>query len=669
MHRLRLAIARYLSISLLCALHIQALAADTVHYAYDALGRLVSASSVGQGVTYGYDAAGNLTAIAANNSPLAITALQPGSGITGTAVTITGTGFAAVAGDNVVKFKGTSATVQSASATHIVALVPPGAVSGEVSVTTVAGTAISPMAFHVDSLGPPTISGFSPAVAAPGSPVAISGVNLDTSAKVFFGAVSSPYRTASGTSLAVDVPARAESGKIEVATIHGTVRSSDDFFVVPPGLSAASIAVTGRLAFGQPRSANLAIAGQKAMLLFDGTAGQKVSLQIGPSTITRASASILAPGNVTVATSSFNSAGGLVDALVLPVSGTYAVLINPSGTAVGNPAITLHTFTDVSSGLIPGGAAVQVATTVPGQNAVLTFNGSAGQRIGALVNDVSFSGGSILHMSLRKPDGSVTPPLLVTSRGAFLEAQTLPDNGTYTLLLNPGGVSLAKASIQLYDVPPELSVPATVGGAPVQIATTVPGQNAAIVFDGVEGQRISALVNGVSFAGGNALYMSLRKPDGSVMVDSILVTSSGAFLDTQILSVSGTYALRLDPKAASLVQQTKVQLFDVPASVQVTATIGGTAAGIATTVPGQNASLTFNGNAGQSVTIAATGNTMGCVALAPRKPDGATLMTKRMCSASVKITPLVLPASGNYSVDINPDGSNIGAINIRITSP
>jgi YD repeat-containing protein len=216
MRRLRFAVARYLSITLLCALCAQATAGDAVTYAYDTLGRLVSATADGRGVTYRYDEAGNLTAIVPNNSPLAITALQPGSGIAGTTVTISGTGFATMVSDNTVRFNGVNAPVQSASATQIVAQVPAGAASGNVSVTTAAGTAVSPMAFHVDSVGPPSIFSFTPGVAAPGSTVTISGANFDTSSKVFFGTASGPYRTVSTANLAVDVPLAPSQDKLKL---------------------------------------------------------------------------------------------------------------------------------------------------------------------------------------------------------------------------------------------------------------------------------------------------------------------------------------------------------------------------------------------------------------------------------------------------------------------
>jgi hypothetical protein len=70
------------------AICAQALAGDTVTYAYDALGRLVAANADDRGATYRYDAAENLTAITANNSPMAITGLQPGTGVAGTALTV-----------------------------------------------------------------------------------------------------------------------------------------------------------------------------------------------------------------------------------------------------------------------------------------------------------------------------------------------------------------------------------------------------------------------------------------------------------------------------------------------------------------------------------------------------------------------------------------------------
>lgn len=64
-----------------------------------------------------------------------ITSITPETGILNTAVTINGKGFGAAISDNIVKFNGVEATVVNASATQIVALVPSGASTGNVTVT------------------------------------------------------------------------------------------------------------------------------------------------------------------------------------------------------------------------------------------------------------------------------------------------------------------------------------------------------------------------------------------------------------------------------------------------------------------------------------------------------------------------------------------------------
>ncbi len=76
-----------------------------------------------------------------------IISFNPVSGRVGTTVTITGTGFDPVAGNNIVYFGGTRATVTSASATQLVVKVPAGATFHPISVTKGGLTAYSPRPF------------------------------------------------------------------------------------------------------------------------------------------------------------------------------------------------------------------------------------------------------------------------------------------------------------------------------------------------------------------------------------------------------------------------------------------------------------------------------------------------------------------------------------------
>lgn len=64
-----------------------------------------------------------------------ITAISPAHGLPSTIITISGTAFSPVAGDNKVYFNGTPATVTSASTTQLSVVVPPGGTTGKVTVT------------------------------------------------------------------------------------------------------------------------------------------------------------------------------------------------------------------------------------------------------------------------------------------------------------------------------------------------------------------------------------------------------------------------------------------------------------------------------------------------------------------------------------------------------
>lgn len=79
-----------------------------------------------------------------------ITGFSPTSGIVGTTVTITGTGFGTASDNTIVSFNGTSATIGGTTSTQLVVTVPTGATTGQVAVTVNGRTAFSPSPFTVN---------------------------------------------------------------------------------------------------------------------------------------------------------------------------------------------------------------------------------------------------------------------------------------------------------------------------------------------------------------------------------------------------------------------------------------------------------------------------------------------------------------------------------------
>ena len=146
-------------------------------------------------------------------------------------MTITGTNLTGAAG---VTFGGASAAFSVDSSTQITATVPSNAVTGHLSVTTGAGTAVSFNTFTVTSppLAPaPAIASFSPSSGPPGTAVTITGTNFAGATAVTFNGVAAVYNVVSPTQIQTVVPAGSSTGTLSVTTPGGTATSPSQFVV------------------------------------------------------------------------------------------------------------------------------------------------------------------------------------------------------------------------------------------------------------------------------------------------------------------------------------------------------------------------------------------------------------------------------------------------------
>ena len=108
---------------------------------------------------------------------------------------------------------------------------------------------------------------------------------------------------------------------------------------------------------------------------------------------------------------------------------------------------------------------------------------------------------------------------------------------------------------------------------------------------------------------------------------------------------------------------------DVGADPTGSVTVGGSALNVTTTVPGQNATVTFSGTSSQQITVHVTSNSMGSVTVKLLKPDGTTLTSTTSSSASFNLATQTLSVTGTYTISIDPGGANIGSMNVSVTSP
>src|SRR5437588_3750035 len=163
----------------------------------------------------------------------------------------------------------------------------------------------------------------------------------------------------------------------------------------------------------------------------------------------------------------------------------------------------------------------------------------------------------------------------------------------------------------------------TPGGSPLTVTISNANDNAYITFSGTANQRVSLNMTSVSIS---FSYVSILKPDNSTLVSSTAVFTSGKFINTVTLPTTGTYTIFIDPQGSSTGSMT-LKLYDVPADVSGTITLGGSAVTATTTVPGQNAVYTWSGTQGDRVSMNATNITLnsGYEIVSILKPDGSTL--------------------------------------------
>jgi uncharacterized repeat protein (TIGR03803 family) len=147
------------------------------------------------------------------------------SGKVASTVGILGQGFSSA---SVVEFGGTKATTTKLTGTaYILATVPTGALTGDITVTT-GSTVLSTTASYKIT---PTYKSFTPASGPVGTVVTFNGTGLTQTTKVTIDKISASFTVVSDSEITATVPTGAATGKIVVTTKGGSVTSSTNFTV------------------------------------------------------------------------------------------------------------------------------------------------------------------------------------------------------------------------------------------------------------------------------------------------------------------------------------------------------------------------------------------------------------------------------------------------------
>lgn len=393
-----------------------------------------------------------------------------------------------------------------------------------------------------------------------------------------------------------------------------------------------------------PLNVNMARVGQNARLTFDALAGKHYWLKLRGGTFTSpVPVFIYKPDGSTLKTTSVSTSLDF-DMGVLPASGTYVVWFDPSATITGKVDVELVTISeDFVNAIEINGAALPVSLGVR-QRAMLTFNGTAGKRLGLGYEDVTTNPASqSVAYSVFNPDGSQLFTDSRTSSGSN-NLPALPVSGTYTIQVKSTTFATSSLSLLLSDEVSGTLVPDT---APLNVIMARVGQNARLKFDAAAGQRYWLKLRGGTFPSGVSVYV--YKPDGSTLNTTSVLTSLD--FDTGVLPLSGTYTVWFDP-AALVTGKVDVELVTIPADLANTIMVDGGAASV-NLAAGQRAVLSFDGIAGQRLGLGYTGvSTIPAsnnINYTVNKPDGSQLASLNSISDNSNDLP-ALPISGTYTL-------------------
>jgi len=486
------------------------------------------------------------------------------------------------------------------------------------------------------------------------------------------------------------------SAGVMFSTESGTSYAGDS--VLPPGVAAGDIEYNGRIAVGgESVTAAINTAKKKGIITFDGTAGQRINIGFNGVSLTQFRVALYGPDGAAVptqasavknyyatmqrelssqtkvqtSTSAYkftdDTAGSLIsssqlngaslDFLELPVTGAYAILLDPVSEYTGS--VTITASSELEGNIVPQGSAVSIAITRAGQNARYAFSGESGQAVSLQLSDVTIRSG---YVSILKPDGMpLGKPTSFAHAGTVVDAQVLPTSGTYAVLIDPELSYTGSAKVALYNAP-ELTGTIMTDQVAVTPTLTVPGQRALYTFSGMAGQWVNLGLTGVSIASST---VSMLKPDGSKLVSTTIGPSGGSLDPATALPETGTYTIVVDPVS----NHTGSMTLALSSPVTGTIALDGAPVPVSLNQPGKTARYTFNGSAGQWVTLGLTSVGLTSSTISLMSQDGTTLATTAVGTAGGALeVPNPLPATGSYTVLVSPSGPYTGNLTLTLST-
>jgi hypothetical protein len=453
-------------------------------------------------------------------------------------------------------------------------------------------------------------------------------------------------------------------------------------------------ASSGAINIGDTVNGTLPEDTRAALFTFEGSAGDVVTITLTSSDFD----SYLSLKNEDGQEVAYDddSAGNLnarITNLPLPSDGTYTIEATSFGSFVsGAFTLTLEAgggiqATATPTVIISEGGAISLGDTINGaltdenNTASYTFEGNIGQIVRLTLESEDFDP----YLSLMHPSGVeiASDDDSAGDLNARIADFELPTNGMYIITVSSASghgqgeftLSTTSAAIQPTVEPtPVISAPGTISMGETIASTLTDGPNAH-TFEGQAGQVVTIELDSVDFDA----YLQLKDADESELAsDDDGAGNLNALIENFTLPTDGTYTIVVSSFDNTATGDYSLSLTDEGGEtppITPTAVPSGSDIAIGDTVSGNlsgndlTASYTFEGEAGQIVTITATAEDFDAY-LRLLDPDGDELTTDDDSAGSLnaRISFYQLPSNGTYTIVVESFDSAGGSYNLSLSA-
>jgi hypothetical protein len=421
---------------------------------------------------------------------------------------------------------------------------------------------------------------------------------------------------------------------------------------------ATSVAPAGAATYsitpgGPPVTVAVTSAGGSSRANFSGTAGQRVAVRATNTTILSGKIRLQDSSGTILRTSGLTTGGAWLDMVTLPADDTYSIVVDAGSTYTGQTSVTLYDVPADPTAALTSGNQGTLVTTVPGQNAAFTFNGTAGWNLSLKLTAST----PILNVIVKNPDGTTLMPALGVVGSKWIEPLDLTQTGAYTIRIDPQSFAKGSQTLTAWTFHGDQTANTPADGSTHTFNLATPGQNGSLYVAASNGDRLSFTFTGVTVPAGK---MWIKNPDGTVLVPSQALSGSGIMVEPVVVGQTGDYHIFLNPDTFNTGSVT-VRAYTVPLDMVHDVAVDGTPDTMTFAIPGQNGKIRFSGSAGREVSI----NLASSVADTDYqllKPNGNLLDSGSFDASGDFIDPITLPADGTYKLVLDPQSFFLGNV-------